>query len=100
MAKVKPGLGGKGTVMSMASTKHPDSHFEMNSMNIKKADDGSFVVEHRMQLKKKHEGKDMYHGSYREPEVHTAANGKDLMAHVGKHFGGMKAAKNDADGDE
>lgn len=99
MAKVKPGLGGKGTVMSMASAKHPDSHFEMNSMNIKKADDGSFVVEHRMQLKKKHEGKDMYHGSYREPEVHTAANEKDLMVHVGKHFGGKKVVA-DSEGGE
>ena len=67
--KVRPGLGGRGTVTSIESMKHPNSHFEIGSMNIKKADDGSFVMEHRMELKKKHQGKEMYHGSYREPET-------------------------------
>lgn len=98
MASVKAGLGGKGAVTSIESSRHPDSHFEMASMNIKKADDGSFVVEHRMQLKKKHDGKnDGMVGSWREPEVHTAASKEDLMAHVGKHFGFKKSLPKDAD---
>lgn len=88
--KVKPGLGGRGAVTSMESMKHPNSHFEIESMNIKRAHDGSFVMEHRMGLKKKHQGKDEFHGGYREPETHTAADEKELMAHVGKHYGKVK----------
>jgi hypothetical protein len=60
----------------------------MNSMDIEKAADGSFVMKHHLSLKKKHESKDGFHGGYREPETHTAANAKELMAHVQKHFGG------------
>lgn len=90
--KVSKGVGGRGSVATMDSARHPDNHFEMTGMNIKKADDGSYVIEHRKQLKKKHDGKNEFYGGYREPETHTAANHEELMAHIEKHFGGKKKA--------
>ena len=92
--KVSKGLGGMGAVtMAEPSMPHPNSHFEMKEMRIKKADDGSFVMEHRMELKKKHEGKSGYSHGYRDSETHTAANVKEVMAHVSQHFGGAKKSK-------
>ena len=89
--KLSTGLGGRGTVMESEPSKpHPNSHFEIGSMNIKKADDGSYVMEHRMELKKKFEGKDGFHGGYRDSMVHTAAGPAELMAHIKKHFGKSK----------
>ena len=103
--KISTGLGGRGTVMESEPSKpHPNSHFEIGSMNIKKADDGSYVMEHRMELKKKFEGKDGYHGGYRDSMVHTAAGPAELMAHIKKHFGGggkqMKAGGGEPDADD
>ncbi len=89
MVKLTTGVGGRGTSMSMERKPHPNSHFELGHMRIERANDGSFVINHRMRLKKKHEGKgDEYSGGYREEETHTAGDTKELMAHVKKHFGG------------
>ena len=48
-----------------------------------------------MELKKEHRDREMYHGSYREPETHTAADESELMAHVGKYFGVNGKNEND-----
>ncbi len=97
MSKITTGLGGRGTVTTIERKKHPKSHFEMTGMNIKKSDDGSFVIEHRTQLKKKYDNNEMYMGSYREPETHTAKDADELISHVSSHLS-KKAA--DKDGDE
>ena len=91
--KITAGMGGRGAVTTMERTEHPNSHFEMHEMRIEKAKDGSFAIHHHMRLKKKHEGKDEFRGGYREPELHTAGDAKELAAHVLKHFGGAKVAK-------
>ncbi len=99
MAKVTEGIGGRGSVTTIERKAHPKSHFEMTGMNIKKADDGSYVIEHRVQLKKKFDNMhDQYMGSYREPDTHTANNEAELKSHIEKHMKGKAAS--DKDGDE
>ncbi len=97
MNKVSPGLGGRGTAMSIERKEHPKGHFEIGEMRIQKAHDGSFVIKHEMRLKKRHEGKEDYYGSYKEPETHTAQSKEELMKHVQKHFGGGKKAASEAE---
>ncbi len=103
-SSVKRGLGGQGTVATMESeAQHPSSHYEMKEMHIKKADDGSFVMRHEMGLKKRHMGKPGYSQGYRsenpEPEIHTAGNVAELMAHTKKHFGGKSKSAPAAPGE-
>ncbi len=91
MNHVKAGVGGRGTVMEMDTHKpHPASHYEIGEMRVKKAQDGSFVIHHHMQLKKRHMAKPSFETGWDarnpEPEVHTAADHKELMAHMKKHF--------------
>lgn len=100
MNRIKAGVGGAGTEMTMESQPHPPSHFEMHRMDVEKADDGSFVMKHRMRLKKKHEGKDGFHHGYMDDKVHTAANTKELMAHMQKHFGAKMAPAGSSDAAE
>jgi len=103
MAKVTAGIGGRGTVTSIDRKRHPKSHFEMTGMNIKRADDGSFVIEHRRQLKKKYDDSEEYIGSYREPETHTAKDESELKSHIAKYMGGVgkeSAAEEVAEGDD
>lgn len=105
MASLKHGLGGRGTSMTVdSSERHPSSHYEMGEMNIKKAHDGSFVMRHEMRLKKRHAGKAGFESGYMsehpEPETHTAADGEELMKHVGKHFGVKAKAKEEEEPEE
>lgn len=92
MARINPGLGGRGTVTTIERRPHPPSHFEMHEMRIQKADNGGFVVHHHLQLKKRHENKEDYMGGYKEPETHVVPNPQALMSHMKKHFGGTKVA--------
>lgn len=107
MASVKVGLGGRGTATTMEREEpHPNSHFEMKEMHIKKAHDGSFIIRHEMGLKKSAVAKPGFDNSYmsreRESETHTAAGHKELMEHMKKHFGVAKpkAAPMPKPGDE
>lgn len=93
--KVRPGLGGMGAVTMMEPEKpHPANHYEINEMRIQKAKSGGYVIHHHMALKKKFAGKPGYQTGYEtrnpEPEMHTAADSKELMAHIKKHFGASK----------
>ncbi len=85
--KISAGLGGRGSHVEMSSKQHPASHFKTDEVRVKQADDGSFVIHRHMSLKKAHEGRDGFHGGYKEPEMSTAQNHKEMMATVGKHFG-------------
>lgn len=94
--KISSGLGGRGSHVEMSSKQHPASHFQTDEVRVKQADDGSFVIHRHMSLKKKHEGRDGFHGGYKEPEMSTAQSHAEMMKTVGKHFGKMKEAATDA----
>ncbi len=94
--RVKTGLGGQGVVtMAEPNEPHPNKHFEMKTMRIEKAADGSFIIHHEMGLKKSAMGKAGYDNGYmsreRNDEVHTAAGPSELVAHIKKHFGAKKS---------
>ena len=88
-AKVSPGLGGRGSVVSMEQSKpHPAGHFEPDESHVRKMDDGTFSIRHEMKLKKKHQNKEGFHGSYPDPKTATAPNAAAMVANLKKHFGG------------
>jgi hypothetical protein len=99
--KISPGLGGRGSVVSMEQSKpHPANHFEPDESHVRKMDDGTFSIRHEMKLKKKHQGKEGFHGSYPDPKTATAPNAAAMVANLKKHFGGGKMAMAPAMGQE
>lgn len=92
MERVKSGLGGRGTAMTMDSNMpHPASHYEVKEMRVKKAKSGGFTVTHEMGLKKRHEAKPGFETGYDsrhpESETHVVPDMKGMIAHMQKHFG-------------
>lgn len=108
MQTLKPGVGGRGTSMTVDESKpHPASHYEVKRMEIEKAKSGGFSIRHHMGLKKRHMGKPGYEQDYEarnpDPEMHVAGNMAELKAHMEKHMGGGKMAEgegNDSDNAE
>ena len=90
MAKITPGVGGRGTVTVIERKKHPDSHFELGELRIEKAHDGSFIIKHHMRLKKQHQDSEEYMHGYRDEETHTTPDADGLVAHLRQQFGKKK----------
>lgn len=74
------------TQVELPSRRHPESHFETESIRIEPASNGGFTVSHHKKLKKKFEGMRHMEGSWREPDKLVFGSANELHGHLTSLF--------------